>query len=874
MSMFLCSRQGLVLLLLAVAMSACGKREDANVPAAGSRTAASDPKGGGDRGAGQAKSNESGKNVALASLAPDHRSTAEKATRTALKRNRRPATASDPQGVSDFHGRGLSFITKDAWFAIDVPSVPHLVESFATSELHSALERSGLLGNLASLDAVKALAYDKFNITVPEVRHIVDEIVGAKGEMVLSLLDLDPSRLERGDEMPFTAALFVELGDRASKVAEELSALQDDPTLRSERSGFFQSMARVSDDLYLISDATLRVELMVKDSWVAMLIGPPAKYAPVLDDLAILPRKDSFLASALLTHAPRPIGEGASPNPVLECYLNFASVPQILDAYAGRQARDVAMMLGVDQIAGLSMMTAFDHGRFSEAFGLVSPDRKDVFTSLFDSKALDPTFARYALPGAEESSVLSFDFSRALTSVRERLPDAGRAAFDSGIDELNRTIGMDVRRELLAMLGANFTWSSKGDLASAFHVTGGDGGDGAKPFELALAVELSKADLAKRFVAKLVAQKALPAKARKAGDHEAFVVESSQLGVPASVEVSFAITDDALVIASSFEALTRILEAADSFDDSTHTSLMSAIAASPSEAFAISTASTAAEVRAFAGSLRAGLGEIFASDPSILSMLPTSDAISKFADGLADSRRFCSATKDGIVVDTESPIGNPSLLALPIGIAASVALPKLMDTRIQDRQSAVMAQMRMLAAAEMEFRGSAHIDSDHDGIGEFATLAELCGRVALPGGSKLDPPLIEPPFGEVVDGHADVLGYRFAVFLPGANGKPVAEVPTGGRAKGVDGDLSERQFAIYAWPIAPETSGSEAYFVDSTGVLHRAAPNSGKNSYANDLAPEGDAAFGLRGSMMKAASIDKGTGFKKGASGMLWAEVR
>ncbi|RDJ93578.1 hypothetical protein B4Q13_20985 [Lacticaseibacillus rhamnosus] len=77
----------------------------------------------------------------------------------------------------------------------------------------------------------------------------------------------------------------VELGDRATSVAADLAAIEHEPALRS---GFLSSMTRMSDDLYLVSDDAMRIELMVKDSWVALLVGPPAKYAPVLDDLAIL----------------------------------------------------------------------------------------------------------------------------------------------------------------------------------------------------------------------------------------------------------------------------------------------------------------------------------------------------------------------------------------------------------------------------------------------------------------------------------------------------------------------------------------------------------------------------------------------------------
>ncbi|MEW6073930.1 MAG: prepilin-type N-terminal cleavage/methylation domain-containing protein [Planctomycetota bacterium] len=179
-----------------------------------------------------------------------------------------------------------------------------------------------------------------------------------------------------------------------------------------------------------------------------------------------------------------------------------------------------------------------------------------------------------------------------------------------------------------------------------------------------------------------------------------------------------------------------------------------------------------------------------------------------------------------------------------IAVVASIAIPKLMSTRIAANENAALATLRSLATAQAQIVSACAIDADADGGGEFAYIGELVGVASLRiydvatgapgiGVERLAPPILPTPFGDIVvdaNGHGVVerAGYYFKMWLPAAAaGGAIAGVPEDGTA-GVggadaanlpDSSNGEILWCCYAWPVDAGVTGSRAFFINQEGDL-------------------------------------------------------
>ena len=186
-----------------------------------------------------------------------------------------------------------------------------------------------------------------------------------------------------------------------------------------------------------------------------------------------------------------------------------------------------------------------------------------------------------------------------------------------------------------------------------------------------------------------------------------------------------------------------------------------------------------------------------------------------------------------------------------IVIVATMAIPNLISARSVTNETAALATLRQVLAAQAQVQAAAQIDVDGDGAGEFGYFGELSGADAIRGtGGALIPPTLSGSFAQIQASRVTKSGYLYQVWLPDAAGAGVAEDPTGGKsvATAVDADYCEGVWCAYAWPVNRQVSGTRAFFVNQGGVLLQCANNVAQYTGAL-VAPAADAAFANAGTI-------------------------
>jgi prepilin-type N-terminal cleavage/methylation domain-containing protein len=167
-----------------------------------------------------------------------------------------------------------------------------------------------------------------------------------------------------------------------------------------------------------------------------------------------------------------------------------------------------------------------------------------------------------------------------------------------------------------------------------------------------------------------------------------------------------------------------------------------------------------------------------------------------------------------------------------IAIVAAVALPKLMSARLSANESAAVANLRTIAAAQQSFQSSCSIDTDADGGGEFGYFGELAGSHAMRSwggintdpvleGGLLTPPFLATTFGNIASAVVERQGYMFKIYLPAAESSGavagVAEAAGGGATTGSgapDSANCEIYWCAYAWPKQAGKTGNRCFFIN------------------------------------------------------------
>jgi prepilin-type N-terminal cleavage/methylation domain-containing protein len=155
-----------------------------------------------------------------------------------------------------------------------------------------------------------------------------------------------------------------------------------------------------------------------------------------------------------------------------------------------------------------------------------------------------------------------------------------------------------------------------------------------------------------------------------------------------------------------------------------------------------------------------------------------------------------------------------------IAVVAAIAIPNLLSARLSSNETAAIATLRAVVAAQSQFQSRALADGDADGLGEFGTFAELTGGVGVRGGEVLVPAVFGSSFRTInANGEAAKHGYQYRIYLPDVNARGLGELPGGGPPAGIDRDLGESAWSCYAWPTNFESTGMRTFFASHGGEI-------------------------------------------------------
>ena len=223
-----------------------------------------------------------------------------------------------------------------------------------------------------------------------------------------------------------------------------------------------------------------------------------------------------------------------------------------------------------------------------------------------------------------------------------------------------------------------------------------------------------------------------------------------------------------------------------------------------------------------------------------------------------------------------------------IAIVAAMALPQLQAARLTANESSAMATLRAIANAQATVSSGQMIDTNSDGVGEYAYIAELAGSVpmriaaggvpgpGLAGRDELLPSALSGSLGQIQNGQANHSGYLFQIWLPG---EPVAglvpgvpEDATGGQLAAPFPDSMQNavRWCAYAWPMAIGTTGMPVFFISSEGELMRYTNRGAVQYEGRTGAPPFDAAYTTAGDM----SSPQAGNDVLGTDGNIWTVIR
>ena len=127
-----------------------------------------------------------------------------------------------------------------------------------------------------------------------------------------------------------------------------------------------------------------------------------------------------------------------------------------------------------------------------------------------------------------------------------------------------------------------------------------------------------------------------------------------------------------------------------------------------------------------------------------------------------------------------------------IAIIAAIAIPNLLRSRMSANEASAAGAMRTLSTAQVSYQAAGFKDNDADGVGDYATLAEL----GDPDGGGATPPYIDSVLAA-----GSKQGYNF----------PATTIVLGAAAVAP-------AYSNTAVPLSNRT-GYRRYFVDESGVI-------------------------------------------------------
>ncbi|MFC1735652.1 hypothetical protein ACFL1X_06010 [Candidatus Hydrogenedentota bacterium] len=119
-------------------------------------------------------------------------------------------------------------------------------------------------------------------------------------------------------------------------------------------------------------------------------------------------------------------------------------------------------------------------------------------------------------------------------------------------------------------------------------------------------------------------------------------------------------------------------------------------------------------------------------------------------------------------------------------------LPELLRPRKDHNEISAIGSLNAIKSGQAGFSKSKFLDADSDGVGDYASLAQLAGQD--------DAFVLDWPFIDSELGSGTKNGYRFTVTTDTV-------------------DEGEEAYTVSAEPINPGKTGNEYYFMDESGVV-------------------------------------------------------
>jgi prepilin-type N-terminal cleavage/methylation domain-containing protein len=210
-----------------------------------------------------------------------------------------------------------------------------------------------------------------------------------------------------------------------------------------------------------------------------------------------------------------------------------------------------------------------------------------------------------------------------------------------------------------------------------------------------------------------------------------------------------------------------------------------------------------------------------------------------------------------------------------IAIIAAIAIPNLLSARLNANESAAIATLKNISSAQAQCQGSAVIDANGNGMGEYGFFAELAGAVAVRGSATvmINPPNLSTAFGNInAQSCVARSGYLFRMFLPTTaltGGVEAASLGGGAGTPAVDPNWAETLWCCYAWPQVYGNSGKRTFFTYQSGDVLMTPANIVSYSGTSPV-PAFNAAYRV-GSALMSMPVAANT---KGQDGNRWLVVQ
>ena len=725
----------------------------------------------------------------------------------------------DPQAVAQAPRRNALFarLPKDAMLVIGVADVRGLRSTFEASELGRMLAQPAVDAQMQPLLRALREGIEQLRAESPELSAALALLPRLGGPAALSISGLSAETLGASPAtLPWVATLVYDAGEQADSLAEALA-----PLLAAQAQKLGLELLEKPEPAWGCEIGGEQVLIDFERRGNVFELRAGGRGSVMREVSAARKRNDtgSFYSAVVARAASDVAALGAAP--VFEVHAQFTPLWEALRLRAHREDLRMLERTSLANVHGLSMQVGRTARGLAECLTLHSPAAVDPLSRALTASPLDFELARCVPAELANAGLYSFDSSHLMSDLFLLIPGEAQGGVVRAIADFRREVGVDLEKDVLAVIGPSF--------AVATHATPGALLGEELP-RIFVACQLRDPGRALRSLnALLLAAGRIPeVRQQWLDDVRVHTLELADLR-PAAASVHWCVEGDVLLIGTQLELLREGLRGLRGSEIG-HAGLKSALAGPRHKLFA------------------AGFTRGDAQTPDSIVLGRSTSA------GL----ELCAA--DGSAMQS-------SMAALFFGgIASAIAIPQLLNARIQANEQAAVARLAAIDSAQALAIEARHLDLDHDGLGEYLFLDELAGDLPLRGGGqRLAEPRLDAGFTWDSPGIGVRNGYRYRIDLRLENGERVWASGESA-ASALDIDQAERSFAVYAWPDRSD-SGRAVFVFDPEIGLYSSDNLAPQQAYAGPHAP-GAAAY------LAAEGFSNDAARRVGRDGGIWLRLR